>query len=235
MQDSDWGGAGRWYAWAYGTLALVGGVIAAVASSGIPPTEPDLAAHYAYVRKIWPELYVAFLLLLAAFLNLLPIGLVLRQRLGQGLRGELLFASFLGAGMVGILWMLLQIGSAQAVVRDTSSANWQDVAAIGAASSIWSAVINWMERGFLLFAGAASYWTGRAALEQHVLSRGLGWFSLVVAALYLAGFAVLVLRDLGLLLPDAAGSLFIAVGSLSATVWAGWLGWELGRKRATPA
>ena len=231
MQDGDWGTDGRWYAWAYGALALVGGVTAAVVSSGIPSTD-DLAVHYAYVRKIWPELYVAFLLLVAAFLNLLPLGVVLRQRLGHGLRGELLYASFVGAGMLGILWMLLQIGSAQAVVRDTPGANAQDLAAIGGASSIWSAVINWMERGFLIFAGAASYWTGRAALDQRIFSRGLGWFSLVVAALYLLGFAVLAFRDAGVLLPDAVGSLFIAVGSLSATVWAGWVGWELGRKKA---
>lgn len=232
MQDRDWDHPGRWYAWAYAVLALAGGVTAAVASSGIPSTD-DLAVHYAYVRKIWPELYVAFLLLMAAFLNLLPIGVVLRHRLGYGLRGELLYGSFLGAGMVGILWMLLQIGSAQAVVRDTPGASAQDLAAIGWASGIWSAVINWMERGFLIFAGAASYWTGRAALDQGIFSRGLGWFSLIVAALYLLGFAVLVLRDIGVLLPDALGSLFIAIGSLSATVWAGWLGWELGRKPAS--
>src|SRR5229473_3282526 len=78
--------AGRWFAWGYGGLALIGGVLALVVSSGIPSTD-DLAVHYAYVRKIWPELYPAFLLLIAAFLFLAPLGLVLRARLGQGLRG----------------------------------------------------------------------------------------------------------------------------------------------------
>src|SRR5207245_2602848 len=157
MQDGDWGTDGRWYAWAYGALALVGGVTAAVVS----------------------------------------------------------------AGMLGILWMLLQIGSAQAVVRDTPGANAQDLAAIGAASSIWSAVINWMERGFLIFAGAASYWTGRAALDQRIFSRGLGWFSLVVAALYLLGFAVLAFRDAGVFLLDAVGSLLFALWAVSADVCEG--------------
>ena len=224
--------SGRWFAWAYGALALIGGVLAAVASSGIPSTD-NLAVHYAYVRKIWPELYVAFLLLIAAFLNLAPLGLVLRDRFGQGLRSELLYAAFLGAGLVGILWMLMQIGSAQAVVRDSASADTPAMQAIGSASSIWSAVINWMERGFLIFAGISAYWTGRAALDQRILSRGLGWFSLVLAAFYWLGVAVLVVRDAGLALPNEVGSLFIGVGSLIATVWAGWLGWELGRPRRT--
>jgi len=232
MGAPDWLRSGRWFAWAYGALALTGGVLAAVVSSGIPSTD-DLAVHYAYVRKIWPELYVAFLLLLAAFLNLAPLGLVLRERFGQGLRSELLYASFLAAGLVGILWMLMQIGSAQAVVRDTAGANAQTLQAIGSASSIWSAVINWMQRGFLLFAGIGAFWTGTATLDQRVLSRGLAWLSLVLAAFYWLGLASLVLRDAGLPLPDAIGSILIVLGSLFATVWAGWLGWELGRRPST--
>ncbi len=232
MGAPDWLRSGRWFAWAYGALALTGGILAAVVSSGIPSTD-DLAVHYAYVRKIWPELYVAFLLLLAAFLNLAPLGLVLRERFGQGLRSELLYAAFLAAGLVGILWMLMQIGSAQAVVRDTAGANAQTLQAIGYASGIWSAVINWMERGFLIFAGVGAYWTGRAALDQRVLSRGLGWFSLVLAAFYWLGVGVLLVRDAGFPLPDEVGSIFIALGSLIATVWAGWLGWELGPRPTT--
>jgi len=220
--------AGRWFAWGYGGLALIGGALALVISSGIPSTD-DLAVHYAYVRKIWPELYPAFLLLIAAFLNLAPLGLVLRYRLGQGLRGELLYAAFLAAGLIGILWMLMQIGSAQAVVRDTAGADAQALASIGHASSIWSGVINWMERGFLIFAGIGAYWTGRAALDQRVFSRGLGWMSLVLTAFYVLGFATLALRDAGFPLPDAVGSALVGLGSLVASVWAGWLGWELGR------
>lgn len=223
--------AGRWFAWTYGALALLGGVLAAVVSSGIPSTD-DLAVHYAYVRKIWPELYVGFLLLIGAFLSLAPLGLVLRERLGQGLRSELLYAAFLGAGIIGILWMLMQIGSAQAVVRDTAGADAQALASIGYASGIGSGVINWMERGFLIFAGVGAYWTGRAALDQRVFSRGLGWMSLVLAAFYLLGFASLVLRDAGIPLPDAIGSALVGLGSLLATAWAGWLGWELGRAPA---
>src|SRR5260370_34178939 len=121
--------AGRWFAWGYGGLALIGGALALVVSSGIPSTD-DLAVHYAYVRKIWPELYPAFLLLIAAFLNLAPLGLVLRARLGQGLRGELLYAAFLAAGLIGIRWMLMQIGSAQAGGRGPAVADAQDLGAI---------------------------------------------------------------------------------------------------------
>jgi len=223
--------AGRWFAWGYGSLALIGGAMALVVSSGIPSTD-DLAVHYAYVRKLWPELYPAFLLLIAAFLNLAPLGLVLRARLGQGLRGELLYAAFLAAGLIGILWMLMQIGSAQAVVRDTAGADAQALASIGHASAIWSGVINWMERGFLIFAGIGAYWTGRAALDQRVFSRGLGWMSLVLAAFYFLGFGTLALRDAGFPLPDAAGSALVGLGSLAASVWAGGLGWELGRPPA---
>ena len=79
-------------------------------SSGIPSTD-DLAVHYAYVRKIWPELYVAFLLIMAAFISLAPLGLVLRERFGQSLRSELLYAAFLAAGIIGILWMLALTGT----------------------------------------------------------------------------------------------------------------------------
>jgi hypothetical protein len=206
----------------------------AVVSSGIPSTD-DLAVHYAYVRKIWPELYVAFLLIMAAFISLAPLGLVLRERFGQSLRSELLYAAFLAAGIIGILWMLMQIGSAQAVVHDTAGADAQALASIGYASGIWSGVINWMERGFLLFAGVGAYWTGRAILDQRGFRRGLGWLSLALAAFYFLGFAILVLRDAGFPLPDAAGSALVGLGSLLATVWAGWLGWELGRRSTVRA
>ncbi len=226
--------AGRWFAWTYGGLALTGGVLAGVVSSGIPSTD-DLAVHYAYIRKIWPELYIAFLLLMAAFLNLVPLGLVLRARFGQSLRSELLYAAFLGAGIIGLLWMLLQVGSAQAVARDTAGVNAQQLQVIGASSTIWSGVINWLERGFLLFAGLGAFWTGRAALDEHTFPRGLGWLSLVLAAFYGLGLASLVLRDAGIPLPDAVGSILILLGSLFATVWAAWLGWELGRKPTASA
>ncbi len=224
--------AGRWFAWTYGALALTGGVLAIVVSSGIPPTD-NLAVHYAYIRKIWPELYVAFLLLLAAFLSVIPLAVVLRAQFGQGLHSELIYATFLGAGIVGALWMLLQVGSAQVVARDTVGVDAQTLNAIGSASSIWSGVINWVQRGFLLLAGTGTYWTGRAILDQRVLNRGLGWLSLSLAAFYLLGVASLLLRDGGIPLPDAVGSLLVAVGSLLATVWAGWLGWELGRRPRT--
>jgi len=225
--------AGRWFAWVYGGLALLGGVLALVAVSGLPPTQPDLAAHYAYVRKVWPELYVAFLLLMAAFLSLIPLAVVLREVFGRALRSELLYTAFAGAGLIGLIWMLVQIGSAQAIARDTEGVNAQTLAAIGSASSIWSGVINWLQRGFLLFAGAGTYWTGRAALKQQVLPRTLGWLSLVLTAFYGLGLASLVVRDAGIPLPDTVGSLLIAVGSLLATIWAGWLGWALGRRTGT--
>ncbi len=224
--------AGRWFAWTYGALALTGGVLALVVSSGIPPTD-DLAVHYAYIRKIWPELYVAFLLLLAAFLSVIPLAVILRAQFGQSLRSELIYAAFLAAGIVGALWMLLQVGSAQVVARETAGVDTQTLSAIGHASSIWSGVINWVQRGFLLLAGSGTYWTGRAILDQRVLNRGLGWLSLSLAAFYLLGVASLLLRDAGIPLPDAVGTLLVAVGSLLAIVWAGWLGWELGRRPRT--
>ncbi len=62
---------------------MVAGVLATAASSGIPPTEPDPVRHYAYVRSIWPELYVAFITFLAAFLALIPMGLALLELFGK--------------------------------------------------------------------------------------------------------------------------------------------------------
>jgi len=41
------------------------------------------------------------------------------------------------------------------------------------------------------------------------------------------------LHDAGIPLPNAVASLLVAAGSLLATVWAGWLGWELGRRART--
>lgn len=233
VSDRQWRRAGRAFAWAYGGLAIVGGILAAVVSSGIPPTEPDLAHHYAYIRQIWPELYVSFLLLMAAFLALVPIGITLRELFGHSLRSELFYASFLMAGTVGVLWMLVQIGSAQAVSRDAAGANAQTLAAIAASSSVWSGTINWLQRGFLLFASLGTYWVGRAALDQRALPRGLAWLSLALAAFYGLGIVSLVLRDIGVPLPDVVGTLLIAAGSLLATVWAAWLGWVLGREPAS--
>jgi len=147
--DRDWARTGRLFAWAYGALLIVAGVLVTIVSIGIPPTAPDLAKHYAYVRQIWPELYISFLLFMAAFVCLIVIAVVLREFFGRGLSSELLYTSFLAAALVGMIWMLAQIGSAQVVVRDSPGMSPQDLNVLGASSSIWSAVINWLQRGYL--------------------------------------------------------------------------------------
>ena len=225
--DPSWHIVGRTSAWAYGGLAFAGGVLVTIVSVGIPPTEPDLARHYSYVRGIWPELYISFLLFTGAFLSLIPLGVALREFFGRDIRSELLYASFFAAAVVGVIWMLVQLGSAQAIVRDTAGSQ-ADLSVIGASASIWSGAINWFQRGFLLFASLGTYWTGRIALQQRSMSRVLGWVSIGIAGFFWLGLANLVLRDLGISLPDAVGSAIIALGTLLALVWAGWLGWELG-------
>lgn len=234
MKETPFIRAGRWFAWAYSGLALIGGLLALVVSSGIPPTQPDLAAHYAYVRSIWPELYVAFLLLMAAFLNLMPLAVVLRALFGQGIRSDLLYTSLVGAGLMGTIWMVIQIGSAQTIARDTAGASSQTLAAIGASASIWSGVINWIQRAFLLLAGLGTYWVGRAALAQRLLPVHLAQLSLVLAGIYGLGLLSLVVRDLGLPVPDTVGSALVALGALLATAWGLWLGWVLGRPEVAP-
>src|SRR6266571_8336489 len=144
MKERAWGRLGRTSAWVFGGVVVVGGVLVTIVSVGIPPTEPDLARHYDYVRSIWPELYVSFLLFMAAFTSLAPLGLALRELFGRDVRGELIYASFLAAAIVGVLWMLVQLGSAQAVVRDTAGASPEQLNAVGASSSIWSGAINWI-------------------------------------------------------------------------------------------
>jgi hypothetical protein len=223
---------GRAFAWAFAGLVVTAGVLVTIVSVGIPPTEPDLAKHYSYIREIWPELYISFLLFIAASLCLMPLGLALREWFGHDIRSELLYASFFAAAIVGVLWMLVQLGSAQAVARDTAGATPQDLNVIGASSSIWSGAINWIQRGFLLFASLGTYWTGRIALRQSSLPRGLAWLSVGVAGLYWLGLASLVLRDLGISLPDAVGSSIVALVAVLALIWAGWLGWVLGRAPA---
>jgi hypothetical protein len=223
---------GRTFAWAYAGLLITGGVLVTIVSVGIPPTQPDLAKHYSYIREIWPELYISFLLFIAASLCLIPLGLALRELFGRDIRSELVYASFLAAAIVGVLWMLVQLGSAQAVARDTAGATAPDLNVISASSSIWSGAINWIQRGFLLFASLGTFWTGRIALQQRSLPGGLAWLSVGVAGFYWLGLASLVLRDLGIPLPDAVGSSVVALVAVLALVWAGWLGWVLGRAPA---
>lgn len=232
MNDAAWRRTGRIAAWVYAVAALAGGVLVTVASIGIPSTD-DLARHYDYVRSVWPELYISFLLLMVAFVSLLPLGVVLREKLGRGVRSELLYASFLAAAIVGLLWMLAQVGSAQVVVRQSAGLSASDLKVLGTSSGIWSGVINWLQRGFILFAGLGTWWTGRLALEQRSLPRGLVWVSIALAFLYWFGLLNLVLFDLGVSFSNSIGSLIVAAGSVTAFVWAVWLGWELGRARAT--
>jgi hypothetical protein len=232
MIDLEWRRVGRTSAWVYGGLAIVAGVLVTVVSVGIPPTEPDLAKHYDYVRSIWPELYISFVLFICALLSLIPLGLVLRELFGpRDIRSQLLYASFLAAAIIGVIWMLVQAGSAQAVARDSAGLSQADLNVLGASSSIWSGAINWLQRGFLLFASFGTYWTGRMALRQGSLPRGLAWLSVALAVFYWLGLAVLLLRDLGIPLPDEVGSLLIGLGALIAVAWAAWLGWALGRPK----
>ena len=227
--DRDWARSGRLFAWAYGALLIVAGVLVTIVSIGIPPTAPDLAKHYAYVRQIWPELYISFLLFMAAFVCLIVIAVVLREFFGRGVRSELLYTSFLAAALVGMIWMLAQIGSAQVVVRDSPGMSTQDLNVLGASSSIWSAVINWLQRGYLLFASLGTLWTGRLALQQRSLPTGLGWLSIALAIFYWLGLANLVLFDAGVTFANEFGSPLVAIGAVLALVWSGWLGWAIGR------
>jgi hypothetical protein len=228
VTDDRWRQAGRIAAWVYAGAALVGGVLVTVVSIGIPSTD-DLDRHYSYIRSIWPELYISFLLLMVAFISLVPLAVVLREKFGHGLRSELVYASFLAAAIVGLLWMLSQIGSAQAVARESANLSGADLKSMAAASGIWSGVINWLQRGFILFAGLGTWWTGRLALEQRSLPRGLVWISVALSGLYFLGLLNLVLFDFGVAAANSIGSLIVALGAVTAFVWAAWLGWELGR------
>jgi hypothetical protein len=68
---AGWRKTGRWSAWVYAAGALLGWGLAAFASSGIPPVDPDPAAHYAYMRGVWPELFAPTVVLLVAFMALI--------------------------------------------------------------------------------------------------------------------------------------------------------------------
>jgi len=232
--DTEWARTGRAFAWTYGGLLIAAGVLVTIVSVGIPPTQPDLAKHYAYVRQIWPELYVSFLLFMAAFVCLIVIAVVLREFFGRGIRSELMYASFLAAGVIGTLWMLSQIGSAQVVARDSAGMSPQDLNILGTSSSIWSGVINWLQRGYLLFASLGTLWTGRLVLRRRSLPVGLGWLSIVLAVFYWLGLANLLLVDAGVSFANELGSLLVALGAVLALAWSGWLGWALGRSGGQP-
>ena len=100
MTDYAWARTGRVVTWSYGALAIAAGVLITVVSVGIPPTDPDLDRHYAYIRQVWPELYISFLLFMVAFACLIAIAVVLREFFGRGVRTELLYTWFLAAGIV---------------------------------------------------------------------------------------------------------------------------------------
>ena len=228
-ERAAWRRAGRAAAWANGVGFVVAGVLATAASSGIPPTEPDPVRHYAYVRSIWPELYVAFITFLAAFLALIPMGLALHELFGKARpRVEFMWAALLAAGIVGALWMLVQIGSAQATVNQTGSLSPTELRVFGAASAIWSGTINWLQRGFLLLASLGTFWASRPALETRLLPRSWAWLGLVLTGFYWLGLAILIVRDVGLAAPDTLGTGLVLLGSLLAAAWAAWLGWCLG-------
>ena len=232
--ETEWARTGRAFAWTYGGLLIAAGVLVTIVSVGIPPTQPDLAKHYAYVRQIWPELYVSFLLFMAAFVCLIVIAVVLREFFGRGIRSELMYASFLAAGVIGMLWMLSQIGSAQVVARDSAGMSPQDLNILGTSSSIWSGVINWLQRGYLLFASLGTLWTGRLVLTQRSLPVGLGWLSIALAVFYWLGLANLLLVDAGVSFANELGSLLVALGAVLALAWSLWLGWALGRSGGQP-
>ena len=229
MTDYAWARTGRVVTWSYGALAIAAGVLITVVSVGIPPTDPDLARHYAYIRQVWPELYISFLLFMVAFACLIAIAVVLREFFGRGVRTELLYTWFLAAGIVGMLWMLAQVGSAQAVARESAGLSTQDLNVLGTSSGIWSGAINWLERGYLIFASLGTYLTGRLILRQPSLPRGLGWLSIALAVVYWLGLANLVLFDLGVSFSSELGSGLVALGAVLALAWAAWLGWVIGK------
>jgi len=222
--------AGRWSAWVYAVGALLGGGLVGFASSGIPPVDLDPGAHYAAVRGVWPELYAAVLVVLVAFLALMPLGLALRDRLGPaGPGSELVSAAFLAAAIVGMLAGLVQIGSAQAIAQESAGLDSAGLKALASGDTIWSGVIDWLDRGFFLPAGLGTYWAGRAALRTGSLPRSWAWLGLVISGFYGLGLASLLAQDAGLGLPLGAGGGLILLGFILSTVWAAWFGFELGR------
>ncbi|HXN91387.1 MAG TPA: hypothetical protein VN906_07880, partial [Candidatus Sulfotelmatobacter sp.] len=133
--------------------------------------------------------------------------------------------------IVGVLWMLAQAGSAQVVARDSAGMSPQELDILGRSSGIWSGVINWLERGFVLFASLGTFWTGRIALQQRSLPRGLAWLSITLAVLYWLGLANLLLFDLGVSFSSEAGAALVALAAVLAPVWAAWLGWVIGKSQ----
>src|SRR6266508_1244020 len=194
---AGWRRMGRWSAWVYAVGALLGGGLVGFASSGIPPVDPDPGAHYAAVRGVWPELYAAVLVVLAAFL---------------------------AAAIVGMLAGLVQIGSAQAIAQESAGLDSAGLKALASGDTIWSGVIDWLDRGFFLPAGLGTYWAGRGALRTGSLPRSWAWLGLVISGFYGLGLASLLASDAGLgLLAGPAEGLF-TFGFILSTVWAAWLG-----------
>ncbi len=90
-------------------------------------------------------------------------------------------------------------------------------------------MVGWLQLGFVLPAGLGTYWAGRAALRTGSLPRSWAWLGLVISGFYGLGLASLLAQDAGLGLPLGAGGGLILLGFILSTVWAAWLGFELGR------
>ena len=235
MSTARWYSIGRLLAFVYAAGWFAGTWIFTLVSFAIispqPPDAADRAAHYAYERAVYPQLYLAVVCIVLAMLCFIGLGLVLRHLFPQdGPRPQLMAAAFAAAGMFGSLWLFLTLGLLQAVIHVSQDASSQTLQTLTDASALIESSANWLQRAFLLLAGLGTYWSSSLALEQGSFPRGWARLGFVLAALYWLGLLSLLARDGALPVPDAVGGLLILLsGGIAAPIWAAWLALRLPR------
>src|SRR2546428_13976660 len=121
VSTARWYSIGRLLAFVYAAGWFAGTWIFTVVSFAIispqSPDPADRAAHYAYERAVYPQLYLAVVCIVLAMLCFIGLGLVLRHFFAQdGPRQQLMAAAFAAAGVVGSLLLFLAVGLLQAGV-----------------------------------------------------------------------------------------------------------------------
>ena len=208
VSTARWYSIGRLLAFVYAAGWFAGTWIFTLVSFAIispqPPDAADRAAHYAYERAVYPQLYLAVVCIVLAMLC---------------------------SGGVREVGGLPQNPTGQATAHTTgTSISGQPLWRGTDASALIESSANWLQRAFLLLAGLGTYWSSSLALEQGSFPRGWARLGFVLAALYWLGLLSLLARDGALPVPDAVGGLLILLsGGIAAPIWAAWLALRLPR------
>jgi hypothetical protein len=253
---------GRGYAFAAAATLAAGTILSTLVSLNIITPQPpslsngqlsgantlqalasNIQVSAAYQQTTLLQTVIPSLLLMLAFLALIPVGLALRRAFGSELAGDVMASAFLVGGLLAATFALLSLGLAYTVVQmnqGTPTEHPEAWPAFAEATSSWNLMLQWLLLGGAVLLGIATYQASRLALATGTLGRRWAQFGFVVAAGWLIGAAIgigaILLSGTALRtaldVPDQVSNL--VVGVLLVPGWAIWLALELGRMSDAP-